>query len=123
MADATYSEAQLEEACADAYQDGYAEGQNDATSASNETFSRVIAWLQKRDMLDARDYPEGYTAEDILEMLNEHEENLVALAERGKAYLREACEIVRRNGDALPKRIADFANVPGPNTLTGAPAP
>lgn len=80
-------EKQLDEAREEGFQEGYAEGQDDANHASKDTFHAVVAWLRKRDFLQPGDYPEGYTAEDIAEALNEHEENLVCLSKR--AALRE----------------------------------
>lgn len=73
---------ELDEAREEGFQEGYSEGQNDANHASKDTFHRVIAWLRKRDLLQDADYPEGYTAEDIADALNEHEENLVSLSKR-----------------------------------------
>lgn len=75
-------EKRLDEAREEGFQEGYAEGQDDANHASKDTFHMLIAWLRKRDFLDPRDYPEGYTADDIAEALNEHEENLVCLSKR-----------------------------------------
>lgn len=81
-ADEVERERQLDEAREEGFQEGYAEGQDDANHASKDTFHAVIAWLRKRDFLQPCDYPEGYTAEDIAEALNEHEENLVCLSKR-----------------------------------------
>lgn len=81
-ADEVEREKQLDEAREEGFQEGYAEGQDDANHASKDTFHAVVAWLRKRDFLQPCDYPEGYTAEDIAEALNEHEENLVCLSKR-----------------------------------------
>lgn len=80
-------EKRLDEAREEGFQEGYAEGQDDANHASKDTFHALIAWLRKRDFLQPDDYPEGYTAADILDALNEHEENLVCLSKR--AALKE----------------------------------
>ena len=53
------------------YQEGYADGQNDANGTSTDTFKAVVAWLQKRGKVRWEDQPEGISAEDIIEGLND----------------------------------------------------
>lgn len=45
---------------------------------AKETFDKVFAWLRQRGLLDPRDYDEGYSAADIIQALDEHEEGCSA---------------------------------------------
>ena len=72
---------EIDAACDEAHREGYDEGQNDANVAAVETFKAVIAWGRKRDLFDPLDYPDGYTAQDVIDALGEHERGCIERAE------------------------------------------
>ena len=99
----------LDEAREEGFQEGYLEGQGDANCAATDTFNAMLLWLRGREMLKAADYPEGFTAEDIIEALNEHEENLISHTKRDT--LRAQSERERVLVEALAQ--IEGGHVPG----------
>ncbi|MER9814253.1 hypothetical protein [Mesorhizobium sp. M0129] len=54
------------------------EGEAATFDVEVETFQKVMKWCRQRDLLDPRDYDEGYSADDIIQALDDHEEGCAA---------------------------------------------
>lgn len=72
-----------------------------------ETFDKVIKWLRERDLLDPQDYDEGYSADDIIQALDDHEEGCCAPRLAPEAVIRH----MAAGKPDLVGRLTAFANI------------
>ena len=61
----------------DGYDEGFDEGQRTADKAMKEAFTAIHKWLEERGILKWEDYPDGLNANDLMDLIYEHERNLI----------------------------------------------
>jgi hypothetical protein len=80
---------QLDEWIAEAYQEGYAEGQGDATNVHSEFCQTMWQWLDDRNLLGEPEAdPPGYTATQMMDSVYAHENALAGIIDDLQAVVR-----------------------------------
>jgi hypothetical protein len=80
---------QLDEWIAEAHQEGYAEGQGDATNVLSEFWETMWQWLDDRNLLGEPEAdPPGYTAAQMMDSVYAHENALAGIIDDLQAVVR-----------------------------------
>jgi flagellar biosynthesis/type III secretory pathway protein FliH len=70
----------------DGYDEGYSDGEFTTQKAIGEAFTAIHKWLEERGVLKWEDHPDGLNADDLMELIYEHERSLVLKAKQSVTH-------------------------------------